>query len=337
MKSHIKIALFVMLIIIVSCEKAFFKKEINSTDPYTNFEYLWNECRDKYSYFEYKQIDWDQIYAEYEPKISEDMSQDALFTVLADMLNELKDGHVNLISRFNVSRYPVDLLGSRNFDWRLVREHYISDNYYTTGPFRHDFLNNHDSIAYIRFAQFTGTVSQSQLDFILNRYEHCKGLIFDIRGNGGGVATDLYEILGRFTENNTLLFYSQIKSGPGKEDFSEKRPSYLEPVSEKKYLKKIILLTDRGTYSAGSFMALSAKAINNISIVGDTTGGGLGLPNGGQLPNGWTYRFSISRTLDLQDNNFENGVPPDIHVTLKEDFISTGIDDIIEKAVELLD
>lgn len=337
MKTCLNIVIIVLLFFLVSCEKAFLKKEINSADPHTNFEYLWTECKDKYSYFNYKQIDWDQIYREYEPKISQGMSQDALFTVLADMLNELKDGHVNLLSEFNVSRYPVDLLGPRNFDWRLVREHYISNEYYSTGPFRHDFLKNHDSIGYIRFSQFTGTVSQKHLNFILNRYEHTKGLIFDIRGNGGGVANDLYAVLGRFTDVKTLLFYSQIKSGPGKDEFSEKKASYLEPTVGKKYLKKVIVLTDRGTYSAGSFLALSAKAMNNLTIVGDTTGGGLGLPNGGQLPNGWIYRFSISRTLDLNDNNFENGVPPDFHVTLKEDFTSTGIDDIIEKAIELLE
>jgi len=30
-------------------------------------------------------------------------------------------------------------------------------------------------------------------------------------------------------------------------------------------------------------------------LIGDTTGGGWGLPNGGQLPNGWTYRLSITK------------------------------------------
>ena len=45
--------------------------------------------------------------------------------------------------------------------------------------------------------------------------------------------------------------------------------------------------------------ALSTTAYDNMFCVGDTTGGGLGMPNGGELPNGWRYRFSVTRTLGI--------------------------------------
>ena len=70
--------------------------------------------------------------------------------------------------------------------------------------------------------------------------------------------------------------------------------------------------------------------------VGDTTGGGLGLPNGGELPNGWTYRFSITRTLDNNDNNYENGMPPDVTVILDPVQTAQGIDNVIETACDIL-
>jgi C-terminal processing protease CtpA/Prc len=73
-----------------------------------------------------------------------------------------------------------------------------------------------------------------------------------------------------------------------------------------------------------------------MTVMGDTTGGGLGLPNGGQLPNGWTYRFSITKTLDPQGNNYENGIPPDVvKILTAEDRIS-GRDTVIEAAVDLI-
>ena len=96
------------------------------------------------------------------------------------------------------------------------------------------------------------------------------------------------------------------------------------------------VLTDRGTYSAGSFTSIATKAIPNIILMGDTTGGGLGLPNGGQLPNGWTYRFSITQALTLDKSPaYENGVPPDVHVLF--DWSDRTKDEVIERAlVELL-
>ena len=64
-----------------------------------------------------------------------------------------------------------------------------------------------------------------------------------------------------------------------------------------------------------------------------TTGGGGGMPNGGQLPNGWTYRFSISQLLDLDGNNYaEDGVPPDILVSF--DWTDLTKDEIIERAIQ---
>ena len=77
-------------------------------------------------------------------------------------------------------------------------------------------------------------------------------------------------------------------------------------------------------------------AYDNIKLFGDYTGGGLGMPNGGALPNGWTYRFSVSRTLtkDGEHPEYENGVPPDVHVLLDPALTAQGIDNIIETAAD---
>lgn len=317
-----------------SCEDAMFEKDLASTDPMTNFEYLWTQCNEKYSYFELKNIDWDQIKTKYSAKISNDMSEEALFTVLGDMLTELKDDHTNLISDFNISFFGVDQLGQDNYDSRIVKDQYLSDNYYISGPFTHDFLANNE-VGYIRFGSFTGTVDNTNLDFILNRYKNTKGLILDLRENGGGAVTDIFNILSRFVEKETILNYSRIKTGPAHNDFSEDKPVKVTPHDGIRYTNKVMVLVDRGTYSAGSFTSLATKALPNMILVGDTTGGGLGLPNGGQLPNGWTYRFSITQALTLNKNNaFENGVPPDIKVSF--DWNDRTKDEIIERALKEL-
>ncbi|MBZ0099238.1 MAG: hypothetical protein K8F30_09145, partial [Taibaiella sp.] len=142
-------------------------------------------------------------------------------------------------------------------------------------------------------------------------------------------------ILSRFINKETFVYQSRGKVGLGHNEFGEPEKSFLPPAeSNIKYLKKIIVLTDRGTYSSGSFFAMMAKGIDHMMVMGDTTGGGLGLPNGGQLPNGWTYRCSITQALDINGNNYENGMPPDKLVLVDKIRLAQGIDDVLEAAMK---
>ena len=314
-----------------SCEKAIFEEDLASTNPKENFEYLWNECNEKYSYFDVKNIDWNAIKSKYAAKIYDGMSQDSLFKVLGGMLTELKDDHTNLISNFNISTFRVDYLGQDNFDWRIIEDNYLSRDYYISGPFFHNYLDN-KKIGYIRFPSFPGTVDPNNLDFVLERYKNTKGLILDLRENGGGAVTDIFAILSRFVERKTLVNYSRIKTGPGRNEFSDAKPVYVSPYDGIRYTNKVVVLVDRGTYSAGSFFSLATKALPNIILMGDTTGGGLGLPNGGQLPNGWTYRFSVTQALTLDKKpDYENGVPPDIKVLFNWNDLTK--DEILDRAI----
>jgi len=316
-----------------SCEKIFFDEAIETKDPVTNFNYLWNECDRKYAYFELKNINWDSIKNIYATKIYPEMSDDSLFNVLGGMLSELKDDHTNLISEFNISRFGVQYHAQDNFDWRIIVDNYITSDYYISGPLKHNFLPG-ENIGYIRFDEFSG-IDNANLDFVLDRYKNTDGIILDLRENGGGYISDVFRILSRFIQTKTLIYYVRIKTGEGHNDFSEPEPTYIYPYSGVKYLKKVMVLTDRGTYSAGSLTSLGTKALPNVSLVGDYTGGGLGLPNGEQLPNGWSFRFSVTQTLSLDLNpEYENGVPPDYHILF--DWTNLNKDEILDKAIEII-
>jgi C-terminal processing protease CtpA/Prc len=327
------VLLSIIISSLTSCEKFFFEDEVESTDPMVNFEYLWKECDRKYSYFELKNINWDNIKAEYASKIYAEMSEDSLFNVLGGMLSELKDDHTNLFSDFNISRFGVKYLGQDNFDWRIIVDNYITQDYYISGPLRHNFIPN-NNIGYIRFSRFTG-IENENFDFVLERYKNTDGIVLDLRENGGGNVSDVFKILSRFIETKTLIYYVKIKNGEGHNDFTEPEPVYIHPYNGIKYHKKVMVLTDRGTYSAGSLTSLGTKALPNVFLVGDYTGGGLGLPNGEQLPNGWSFRFSVTQTLTLDKNNeYENGVPPDYPVLF--DWNDLTKDEILEKAIEII-
>ncbi|MFN4000397.1 S41 family peptidase [Algoriphagus sp.] len=320
-------------ILLFSCEKMLFEPDRASSDPFEVFDYLWNEVDKKYSYFELKQIDWDQIRVDYRAQIFEGMSEEALFDVLGSMLNELRDDHSNLFSPFNISRYDVALRNPPNYSRRLVKEFYVP-NSRITGAFSHDFIDN-GRIGYIWYESFTSRVDAASLDHILERYADTDGLILDLRENGGGNVDNIALILERFASERTLVGYFITRNGPERNSFGPKANFFIGAHKGVTYKKPVMVLIDRGSYSATTMFASATKAFSNIKLIGDTTGGGGGLPNGGQLPNGWIYRFSISQLLDLNENNYaESGVPPDIIASL--DFTDLTKDEIIERAIEEL-
>ena len=318
---------------LTSCERIFWEENQASSDPKENFEYLWNQVDRHYSYFDVKNIDWNEVKTRYNDSITADMGEEELFRVLGNMMNELRDDHTNLVSPFNISMYEVMLNYQPNYNERTIRDYYIPEMIHT-GSLMHNFLDG-DSIAYVRYASFVSPVTDEDMDFVLQRYANTKGLILDLRANGGGNLMNIPIIMERFVDERVLTGYSETRNGPGYDDFSAAEGFFYNPHDGIRYSKPVIVLVDRGSYSATTFFSLTTKALDNVTLLGDTTGGGGGLPNGGQLPNGWTYRFSVSRLLDLNMVNYaEQGVPPDIVASF--DWTDLTKDEILERAMEEL-
>ena len=335
MRKRVFYILIIQLFSLTSCHKWLFEKDIASKDPFINFNYLWDEVDKKYAYFELKQVNWDSVKTVYHSKLYAGIEEDTLFTILGDMLNELRDDHTNLLSPFNTSRYNIFLKGDDNFEYRVIQKYYIKNNEYATGGFKHGFINGFN-IGYIRYGSFVESINNNDLDFILERYKNTKGIIIDLRENSGGNFVNIPKILGRFTDKKTLVMYNRTRSGTGRNDFGPYEPFYISPSKRIQYLNKpVIVLIDRGSYSASTFFALATKAMDNITLVGDKTGGGGGLPNGGQLPNGWTYRLSITQSYDLNKINYaENGVEPDFYAKLN--WFNLTQDQIVDFSINLI-
>lgn len=325
--------IIISALLLSSCEKLFFEKDLQSTDPFVNFDYLWSQIDQKYSYFTYKDLNWDEIKTEYRSQLYEEMTQEELFDVMANMMNELKDDHSNLISDFNISRYNLPLLHQANYSQHVIQKYYIP-HYKTTGGFTHDLIEN-KNIGYIRYSSFSIEITPDQLSYLTNYYKDTDGLILDLRSNGGGSVTNIPIILEAFCNQRTLAAHSIHRNGPRRDSFGPKEPIHILKGGGTIYQKPVMVLIDRYSYSATTFFSLCTKAFDQIQLVGDTTGGGGGLPNGGELPNGWKYRFSISQILDLQGNNYaESGVPPDVVAFFNWNDMTK--DEIIEAAIETI-
>lgn len=322
---------FFMLIATSAC-----KDDLTSFDNNAegNFDALWTILDRNYCFFEYKNIDWDAIYNEYHPRITNNMGNDALFDVMGLMLAELKDGHVNLSASHDVTRYwewKEDY--PENFDIYIQKE-YLKSDYSIAGGLKYKILE--DNVGYIYYGSFSSSATESALNQILSRMAICHGIIIDVRDNGGGSLDNADRIAGRFFNEKTLIGYISHKTGWGRNDFSELYPQYIESSNNIRYQKPVVVLTNRGCYSATNQFASIMKYAHNATIIGDRTGGGSGLPFTSELPNGWSIRFSASPLYNAEKEHIEFGIEPDEKVELLEVDIAKKKDTIIERAREII-
>lgn len=336
--------LFGILLLLLStllpcgCEKLLMDDDIESTAT-TTFDYLWRQVDERYALFDVKTVDWQQMYDSLRPQVYDGMSGDSLFAVLRKLLNSLDDGHVNLWGNSDVASSEAIFLqryGNGNFDVNTVALNYLRPDYHTTGGMAYNSIAD-GTVLYIRYASFMNSAQTSQLETILKRYPEVEGIIFDIRQNGGGQIQNEWNLMALLPDGGQLLYTTQMKAGPHHNDYSDPVAVFAPSNGNHTPITKpFILLTDRGCYSAASSFALCLKNYPNVIVMGDTTAGGLSIPAGGALPNGWYYRFGVSRTLAADGTNYENGVPPDQVVLLDPIAVANGHDNIIDSACHLI-
>ncbi len=323
---------FLLIFPVASCDVEYDYAD----NPRGNFEALWRILNDRYCFFEYKDIDWNDVYTRYKSRIQNRMTDEQLFDVLGEMLAELKDGHVNLYSSFNTARYWKWFEDyEKNFDMNVLNLCYLEPGGYNIiGGIKYKVMPN--NIGYMYYGSFSNLIGDGNLDEILVRFTACEGMIIDVRNNGGGTLTTVNQIASRFTNERVLSGYVQHKTGTGHNDFSSLTPTYLDPAKNIRYQKPVVVLVNRSSYSATNNFVSVMKELPNVTIVGDRSGGGSGLPFSSELPNGWSVRFSACPVYGVDKQHTEFGIDPDIYQTMNIENMHKGIDDIIERGYQVI-
>ena len=325
------------LLFSVSATSCVNEEEFDNT-PQGNLEALWKIIDEHYCFFDYKQheygLDWQAVYNKYKVRVNNKMTDQQLFEVLGDMLSELRDGHVNLSTSHDFSRYWAWYENyPTNYSDSLYRS-YMGTDYKIASGLYYKILD--DNIGYVRYKSFSSSIGNGNIDEVLLHMVLCRGLIIDIRENGGGDLTNVEKLASRFTNEKVLVGYIQHKTGKGHSDFSDMEPRYLEPSADLRWHKPVVLLTNRHVFSAANEFAMYMKALPMVKIVGDHTGGGAGMPFTSSLPNGWAVRFSAVPMYDANKQSSEFGIAPDYFVQQKDEDFLRGKDTLIEFARQLL-
>ncbi len=322
-------------VVLASCHEV---KEYDAT-PRQTFEQLWSILDEHYCFFREKGVDWEEVHSRYAPMVTDRMTSRELFDVMARMLDELRDGHTNLSASFSTSYYRrwwADY--PENFDWRLVQENYLNFNYISAAGIDYAVLAS--NIGYIRYSSFSSPVGEGNLDAALSYLAPCDGLIIDVRSNSGGSMTYVETIARRFITDRTLAYSICHKTGPEHDAFSDPYPVYFNPAPEGRVMwgKPVVVLCNRGTFSAGNIFVSVMKSLPGVTVAGATTGGGSGMPFNSELTCGWGVRFSASPLYDADGRLTEFGVEPTegCAVDLDPEAALAGRDTMIDFAVGLL-
>lgn len=223
---------------------------------------------------------------------------------------------------------------------------------------------NHFNEAAIEYSSVTSTqarlVWRKWFDTIqeLHGKDALRGVIIDVRGNGGGSAEISQYVFGALHNNRYSDFnayqrgYIRTKNGIGRLDFLPKVP-WLWTMCKEKHAdihEPIVVLTNSITASAAEQICLDAKEMPNACVVGTNTCGALS-PLSERLDSLYyvgrigragetSFYIDIPSAAFMTDNGEfleGKGVMPDIEVKLDLDlFLSTGRDKQLERALEFI-
>ncbi len=170
-----------------------------------------------------------------------------------------------------------------------------------------------DDIGYLRIDTFAYIDDLERIDAALAEVEDTSGLMIDLRGNGGGYPSVTEGLFARLIAEERSSFEMVDVDG------EHHRTLEMEPRGET-YEGEVVLLVDRGSYSASNFFSHRVKYHRRGVLVGEQTGGGAASPQQGVmlLPGVW-FQVSTHVVRDPDGEHAESGLTPEIPVDIEEE------------------
>ncbi len=332
-----KLLLFIISAILLTGCADMIVNPANSNLNVEDFNAAWERVNTIYPYLEFKKIDWDSLYIVYQPR-AEQAQGDEIYSVLIDMLGELKDMHVSvgteggrLIETYHGPRWLKD---KYSFDPIIVRN-YFDKELKITGEGNIEYEIIPGNIGYIYIGSFNVANLKDPFYKALNYVKDTKALILDIRHNNGGSTQHVETIVNRFI-TSTL----------------EKPKSYLlgaltpstpfKPQGPFQYVNPVVVLINGVCVSAADYFPEVMKQISTVTVVGDTTAGAsaaaaIDVPARYELPSGKKIYVGTSDLRRYDGLPWEwIGVAPDILIEQTKEDLANGKDKQLEYAIKLL-
>ena len=197
-----------------------------------------------------------------------------------------------------------------------------------------------DHIGYLIIYNFVDNRIVKQIDSLYTQIDKTKGLIIDIRDNGGGNSDIANAILGMLTDKPFETFASKSN----RFEYDSVEPLWTEngvgsalPNKNHFYNKPTVLLVNAATFSAAEDFAVAFDYMKRGKPIGQTTAGSTGQPISFSLPGGGYARICSKRVTYPDGKEFVDiGIKPDIFVNPTINDFCSGTDAVLQKALEVL-
>jgi C-terminal processing protease CtpA/Prc len=201
-----------------------------------------------------------------------------------------------------------------------------------------------DNIAYVKLHSFGSDEIVEQFDEVFEKIQEAKGLVIDVRKNGGG-STDIgCAIISCLTDKplkgshwTTRQYMPAFRAWGQQERWYEGDHDTVMPRKEGIFNGPIVVLIGPDTYSAAEDFVVVLHASGRATVVGEKTGGSTGQPLRIDLPGGASARICTKRDTYPDGRQFVGvGIIPDLEVHPTPADIAVGRDAVLEKALEVL-
>jgi len=326
-------------------------------DPTTTFDVFWATYREQYPFFDLRHIDWNATRDRLRPTIAH-ASPAKLFATLRSMIEPLHDAHTYLGTsdptlRFHGRRPDPDSIGTagRATVLRIITGKYLQTPLHPWANGHISFGKLNDSIGYLRVTSFSDYIPDSgyaadrraldaALDTIFASTDGWRGLVIDVRINGGGDDPLGLAIAERLATTPYTAYAKVARSDPDDpRKMTPTQPSVVQPSARPGWHGPVVELTSRYSVSAAeTFTQALMGRRPAIQRVGENTQGVFSDVLGRHLPNGWRFGLPNELFLTDQGTSFDGaGIPPTIAVpTFTAADLAAGRDPGLERAMAIV-
>ncbi len=355
------------------CEPDRLLSQATNTDVFDHFAQTY---ADYYAFFDERGVDWVSHVNQLRPQLSDDMSEQALFAVMSDLIAPLEDGHVQLDKGDEIFR-PAPLVGAN----RAVVDAFAQQSEYSD-------LQEYANRISLKFWQnigehldegsveaFDGAIPDRVIWGTLEDgavgYLYIASMAYLSDSEEGLDSADNTAVMHRVMREamqdlgSTQSLIIDLRSNSGGHDevshavagyFSEQTSFYgskharsylgdtqrvnaeLSPVNASPYLNPVAIIVGEETASAAESFLIAMRAMPRVTVVGENTHGILSDVLEKSLPNGWEFWLANEVYYDHLDAVHEVvGISPDIAAPVFSiPAIEAGNSPAIETALQVL-
>ncbi|MFE9582010.1 S41 family peptidase [Nocardia sp. NPDC006044] len=299
----------------------------------TVFDVFWQTFQENYPFFAAKGLDWQQVRDRFRTRadLAEQRGDDAqLFATLRDMVAPLNDAHVVVSageSGFFGTGRPGTTIPSPQLDQKVEKFVQQRDLQHSLTEFANGRVGYADipgqDYGYLRVSSFSGYTAErtfaadsAELDraldalFTADRLGRLRGLILDLRINGGGSDSLGLQLAARLTDRPYFAYAKKTRS-------TEPQPQRVEP-ARVAFTGPIAILTGGSTVSAGeTFTQAMLQRPSRTTRIGQPTQGVFSDVMERKLPGArhsdWWFGLPNEEFQTSNGQTFDGtGIPPEL-------------------------